>query len=368
MGKNPELHSPSPSSSFSQWLPLLLMTALISVLFFDVARSFLTALLMAGIVAEISGPINRFLKGKLWNNKILAASGTLLVLLLAIIIPLIVIAGLAANQAANMTSGAVDLYENLASQPNPFVLPDWLPYEDNIEEIWPIVVTKIQDLVLSAAGFLASALAALTKGTAWFFLNLFIFLYAMYFFLQMDRPIISQVLSFTTLSPELQESLEERIISVSRATLKGTVLIGIIQGGLGGLGFWAAGIQAPMFWAVVMAVASVIPAVGAAAVVFGGAIYLGLEGETGKAITLALWAMLVVGTIDNILRPILVGRDAQMHDILILIGTLGGLSVFGAVGLVLGPVLAGLFTTVWTAVRDMNSNTPQPTPTEQIPE
>lgn len=368
MENNPELHTPSTSSSFSQWLPLLLMTALISVLFFDVARSFLTALLMAGIAAEISNPINRFLKEKLWGNKILASTGTLIVLLMAIIIPMIVIAGLAANQAAGMTSGAVVLYENLAARPNPFVLPDWLPYEDNIEELWPVIITKIQDLVLSAAGFLAGALAALTKGTAWFFLNLFIFLYAMYFFLQMDRPIISQVLSFTTLTPELQGSLEERIISVSRATLKGTVLIGIIQGGLGGIGFWAAGIQAPMFWAVVMAVASVIPAVGATFVVFGGAIYLGIEGETGKAIILALWAMLVVGSIDNILRPILVGRDAQMHDILILIGTLGGLSVFGAVGLVLGPVLAGLFTTVWTAVRDMNSDTISTSPAEHTSE
>lgn len=358
MGHDPENQNFLMPTPLSQWLPLFLMTALISVLFFDVARSFLTALMMAAIAAEMSTPVNRYFRKKMWDNKILAAAGTLLVLLASIIFPLIIIAGLAANQAAGLTSGAVVIYENIASKPNPFVLPEWLPFEDYIEDAWPVIVAKIQELVLSVAGFFASTLAALTKGTASFFLNLFIFLYAMYFFLQLDRPIISQVLSFTTLPMELQESLGERIISVSRATLKGTVLIGIIQGGLGGLGFWAVGIQAPVFWAVVMAVASVIPAVGAGSVVFGGAIYLGLDGQTGKAILLALWAMLVVGTIDNILRPTLVGRDAQMHDILILIGTLGGLSMFGVVGLVLGPVLAGLFTTIWTAVRDMNTSDP----------
>jgi len=135
-------------------------------------------------------------------------------------------------------------------------------------------------------------------------------------------------------------------LSVSRATIKGTLIIGIIQGTLGGIGFAVAGIGSAVFWGALMAILSVLPGIGSALVWVPGVIYLLLTGNVVAGVLLAAWCAGVVGTIDNVLRPILVGRDTEMPDLLILLSTLGGLSLFGASGLVLGPVLAALFMTV----------------------
>jgi predicted PurR-regulated permease PerM len=134
---------------------------------------------------------------------------------------------------------------------------------------------------------------------------------------------------------------------VSRATIKGTLVIGIVQGVLAGLSFWIAGIPNTVFWGTIMAVLSIIPGVGAALVWIPGVIYLIVVGNVATAVGVGLWCAIVVGTADNFLRPRLVGRDTKMHDLLILLATLGGLVMFGALGIVLGPVLAALFLTVW---------------------
>jgi predicted PurR-regulated permease PerM len=124
-------------------------------------------------------------------------------------------------------------------------------------------------------------------------------------------------------------------------------VIGIIQGALAGLGFWAAGIDGSAFWGTIMAILSIVPGIGAALVWVPAVIYLYITGQTLTATLLLAWCAAVVGTIDNILRPRLVGKDAKMPDLLILIGTLGGLFLFGAIGFIVGPIVCGLFLTVW---------------------
>jgi predicted PurR-regulated permease PerM len=351
-----------------RWLALIALTVLVTVLFVDVALPFLSALILAAIAAALASPLYQFLLSRVGNRPSLASFGTLLIMLTAIIAPLIGIAYLAAGEAAGLTVKTVEIYEEISQGVDEFRLPDWVPFRDEIINAWPKISSKIEDLVGSIAAFLATSLSHLTRGTAVFFLNLFIFLYAMFFFLQMGRPIIQQVLSHTALPPDLQKTLDERIVSVSRATIKGTLLIGIVQGALGGLGFWVTGIEGAIFWAVIMAIASVIPGVGAAFVVIGGAIYLGIEGAVPQAIGLALWAVLVVGTVDNVLRPILVGRDAQIHDIYILVGTLGGLAAFGPVGLIFGPVLAGLFQSVWRTLKEVSDTPREKSSAEVVPQ
>jgi predicted PurR-regulated permease PerM len=351
-----------------RWLALIALTVLVTVLFVDVALPFLSALILAAIAAALASPLYQFLLSRVGNRPSLASFGTLLIMLTAIIAPLIGIAYLAAGEAAGLTVKTVEIYEEISQGVDEFRLPDWVPLRDEIINAWPKISSKIEDLVGSIAAFLATSLSHLTRGTAVFFLNLFIFLYAMFFFLQMGRPIIQQVLSHTALPPDLQKTLDERIVSVSRATIKGTLLIGIVQGALGGLGFWVTGIEGAIFWAVIMAIASVIPGVGAAFVVIGGAIYLGVEGAVPQAIGLALWAVLVVGTVDNVLRPILVGRDAQIHDIYILVGTLGGLAAFGPVGLIFGPVLAGLFQSVWRTLKEVSDTPREKSSAEVVPQ
>ncbi|MCA9738411.1 MAG: AI-2E family transporter, partial [Gemmatimonadetes bacterium] len=156
-----------------------------------------------------------------------------------------------------------------------------------------------------------------------------------------------RMLYLLPLSPEDENRLVERFVSVTRATLKGSMVIGILQGALAGVAFWLAGVQGAAFWGTVMVVLSVIPGVGAALVWIPAVLYLLAVGSVGAGIGLGIWCAVVVGTIDNFLRPKLVGRDTKMSDLLILLSTLGGIVFFGAVGFILGPIVAAVFVTVW---------------------
>ena len=139
----------------------------------------------------------------------------------------------------------------------------------------------------------------------------------------------------------------EKFTSVTRATLKGTAVIGILQGIVAGLAFAVVGIPSAVFWGTIMTILSVIPGIGSALVWGPAAVILAASGHYAKAIGLALFCGLVVGSLDNFLRPRLVGKDTQMHELLILFGTLGGIFMFGAVGIIIGPIVAALFVTVW---------------------
>jgi predicted PurR-regulated permease PerM len=155
------------------------------------------------------------------------------------------------------------------------------------------------------------------------------------------------VLAYLPLTEADKQRMVGKFVSVTRATLKGTILIGVAQGLLGGLAFWAVGIDGAIFWGTVMTVLSIIPGVGGALVWVPAAIILMTTGEVWRGIALALFCALVVGSVDNVLRPRLVGQDTKMHELLIFFSTLGGLMFFGAMGFILGPILAALFVTAW---------------------
>lgn len=335
-----------------RWLALLTATILISIIFFQVIAPFVIPLLLAAIAAAMMGPVNQRLCKALGGRKTLASVLSLLFLAVAILGPLFGIVYLAAIQAAGLTDTVRDTAQNLSESQIENILPKWLPYEGEIEQLWPKIVQKIGEFTHAAANYFVSILPAVTRGAANMFLSLFVFIYALFFFLQMDPPIMVRVLGYTGLHKSIQDQLIERIISISRATIKGTLLIGVIQGALGGISLWVVGISGFAFWSVVMMILSVIPGLGAPSVLVGAAIYLATQGDWTSAVGLAAWAILAVGTVDNILRPILVGRDAKLHDVMILISSLGGLGVFGITGLVLGPVLAGLFVSIWSTLAD----------------
>lgn len=362
--------SAKTSRSVVALISLATATLIVTFAFFEIIRPFLSALVLAAICSVLVQPLYRAVLARVGNRSGLASTITVLMGIVIVIGPLIGIAYLATTQASGLMEGADQLLDNLsedveALKLGTFDFPEWMPFRQDLTEAGPQIVEKVEQMLGSIASFLASSLSGLTNGTASFFLGLFTFLYAMFFFLPMKTSAFRPVLANTGLGVELQEKLNERIVSVSRATIKGTLLIGVIQGALGGFGFWMAGIEGAAFWSVIMAIAAAIPGLGATAVVIGGAIYLAIQGAMTTAIGLALWAVLVVGTIDNILRPTLVGRDAQMSDLMIFVSTLGGLAMFGVSGLIFGPVVAGLFITIWHAVAetslrfDRGKNKPQ---------
>ncbi len=343
---------PSLSPDTLRWTTLVLVTALITLMFLGMIRAFIIPLIMAAIVAELSRPLYRRVQRLMGGRRNLPAAATVILIMVLVILPVIFIATIAGQQALSLSRSIVTIVNTATERAAEVELPQWFPYKDNFDDLGPEIASKIGDIVTTVARYTVSTLSQVTRGTALFFLDTFTFLYALFFFMQMRTPVMRQVLSYTGLAPATQQKLAERAVSISRATIKGTLVIGIVQGTLGGIGFYFAGIEGPIFWGMVMAILSIIPGLGPSLVLMIGVIYLAAIGQTAAAIGLGLWTALAVSTIDNILRPILVGRDTQMHDILILVSTFGGLGMFGAVGLVLGPVVAGLFVTIWTTLSE----------------
>jgi len=262
--------------------------------------------------------------------------------------PLFAVLGVGANEALRVTETVRPQLERVVQRPGEFnrrlrVLPGYHYFEPYRGQIF----AKAGELVGSMSAFMFSALSATTRATALFIFHFVILLYTMFFFLTGGPGLLAGVLEYLPLTEADKERMLDKFVSVTRATLKGTVLIGIAQGLLGGLAFWAAGIDGAIFWGTVMTVLSIIPGIGGALVWLPAAIILITTGEVWRGLALAAFCGLIIGSVDNLLRPLLVGRDTQMHELLIFFSTLGGLMLFGVMGFIVGPILAALFVTVW---------------------
>ncbi|MGA7883464.1 MAG: AI-2E family transporter, partial [Terrimicrobiaceae bacterium] len=257
--------------------------------------------------------------------------------------------GLVVRQALAVSEQAIPWLQERFGVASSIDVQAWLvehfPWASDLLPSREEIVKNVGTAAKAAGGFLVSWASAFTAGTAGFFLQFFVMLYAMFFFLKDGRSILQRIFYYMPLRHEDEVRMLERFVSVTRATIKGTLLIGLIQGVLAGIAFYFAGIDGAAFWGTIMVFLSVIPAVGAALVWVPAVIYLFVIGSPLAAILLGIWCAGVVGTIDNFLRPTLVGKDAEMPDLLILIGTLGGLFLFGPIGFIVGPVVCGLFLT-----------------------
>jgi predicted PurR-regulated permease PerM len=175
----------------------------------------------------------------------------------------------------------------------------------------------------------------------------FLMLYLLFFFLRDGRALLNAMVQALPLGDVRERRLLNKFAEVARATIKGTLVIGLVQGAMGGILFWVLGIEAAVLWGVVMGLLSLLPAVGAALVWIPAAALLIASGELLKGVVLLVGGTVLIGLADNVLRPLLVGRDTEMPDYLILVSTLGGLALFGLSGVIIGPIVAALFLVVW---------------------
>lgn len=327
---------------------LLFLVVGISIAFLMLLQSFLMTILLAATFTGLTYPAYARLTRALGGRRYAASGITLLMVILVVILPLIGILSVVLNQAMRVTGSITPVVERFLSEPT--FLDQQLERIPGIEFIEPYrndIVTRAGDLVRALGGFLIGSLSNTTRGTVSFVFHFFILLYTMFFLLVDGPAMLRRVLSYLPLTEDDGQQIKDRFVSVTRATIKGTIVIGIIQGAASGLAFWAVGIPDVAFWTVVMIVLSILPLIGAALVWVPAAVILAATGHLTQAVALVIFCSLIVGSIDNVLRPRLVGRDTKMHDLMILFSTLGGLIVFGPVGFILGPVLAGLFVTSW---------------------
>jgi predicted PurR-regulated permease PerM len=327
---------------------LILLVVAISAAFVAMIRMFLLTLLLAAIFAGIARPLYLRILPRFGGHRPLASIATLLLLLVLVIVPLSLLASAVASEALRIAENVRPWIEARLEQPS---LIDEslrrLPFAQHIEPYRAQIMTRAAELVGNIGTLLANALSAATRGTVLFFFHFFILLYAMFFFLKDGPRLLQSMMSYLPLEDADKERMLDKFTSVTRATLKGTLFIGVTQGVLTGLAFWAVGIDGAIFWTTVMIALSVIPGVGGALVWVPAVILLLAQGAIAKGLGLAVFCALVVGSIDNVLRPRLVGRDTKMHDLMILFSTLGGLMLFGVSGFIVGPILAALFITVW---------------------
>lgn len=352
----PGLHRSTASSTMAgmrtredtafTWLLLLVTLAFAWILW-----PFFGAVLWAIVGAILFVPLQRRLTARMGGRRTLAAFVTLLVILLIVILPLAFLSAALVGEAtglyARMKSGEVD-FARYARQVFD-ALPAWAVAVLDGQGLtdFAAVQERVSQGLLAASQFIAARVLTFGQGTLDFVVDFFVMLYLLFFLLRDGDELVGQIRTALPLEPRRRDALLVNTGVVIRATVKGNVVIAILQGALGGLIFWILGINSPLLWGVLMAVLSLLPAVGTALVWGPVAIYFLATGSVTQGLVLVAYGVLVIGLVDNVARPLLVGRDTKMPDYIVLISTLGGLAILGINGFVLGPVVAALFIAAW---------------------
>jgi len=333
---------------------LLVLVMAISALFLVMIRQFLMAIFMAGLFSAMAHPLYRWLCRRLGGRENMASMLTICGIVILVLIPLSLLITVVAGQAVHVGQSVTPWVESFVREPG--ALSHYLekiPYYDQILPYRDMILEKAGQAVGLISNFLIDSLQSITKMTVNAIFNVVIMLYVMFYFLTMGSQLLEKILYYLPLAHHDEERLLHRFTSVTRATMKSTLIIGMLQGGLCGLAFYLAGIQGAVFWGTVMAVMSIIPAFGTAIIWGPALVILALTGDfTGVAILTVICGLLA-GNLDNVLRPRLVGKDTEMHDLFVLFGTLGGIALFGILGIIIGPIISALFITIWEIYGDV---------------
>ncbi len=329
----------------------LLLIVAVSLAFGWILWPFHGAVLWAIVFAILFMPLCRRLTRSMQQRRTLAAVATVLIVVLLVILPLALV-------TVSLLREATGVYERIQSGGLSFgrlfqqvleALPAWAT---SLLDRFGLtnfgdVLERFSSGLLQGSQFLAARAISIGQNTFEFIVNLFLMLYLLFFLLRDGEALVRRIRSAIPLREAQQQALFSKFAVVIRATVKGNIVVAMVQGSLGGLIFWLLGIHAPLLWGVLMAFLSLLPAVGAAVVWLPVAIYLLATGNVWGGIILIAFGMFVIGLVDNVLRPILVGGDTKMPDYVVLISTLGGIAVFGLNGFVIGPVIAAMFIASW---------------------
>lgn len=341
-----------------------ILLAIVTIAFFWVLQPFFGAVFWGVILAIIFTPLNNLLTRKMRGHPNLAALITLLLCLLVVVLPMFLVTASLLNETTAVVHQIRSGHINFTAYFEQAVaaLPSSL--NSALTRLELNDVASIQEKLATAAGqisqYLATQALSIGQNTFQFVISFGVMLYLLFFLLRDGAKLTRRIRLALPLSEEHKQMLLLKFTGVIRATIKGNLAVAALQGLLGGLLFAVLGIQGAVLWGVVMAVLSLLPAVGAGLIWGPVAIYFLLTGVIWKGITVIAFGALVIGAVDNVLRPILVGKDTKMPDWVILISTLGGMALFGINGFVIGPLIAALFIASWdlfVSMRETESNT-----------
>lgn len=328
----------------------LLLLALVSLEFFALVRPFVQPVIWAVTLAVIFHPVYRWMRDRTGGKEGRAATLTTILIFFVVLLPVVGVVTAMVNEGfaiyQKVESGEYDLQRLVGQvQERLPVVQEFLRERGvNVADVQARITTAAGDLGQRAVAYVTNALSNVVGIVVGFF----VMLYLIYFFLKDGYRILGKIIEALPIGDEHEWRMISRFGATARATIKGSVVVGLVQGTIGGIAFAVLGISGPIFWGVIMVIASLIPTVGTALVWAPAALYLLATGAVGKGIALVVVGVLVIGMVDNFLRPVLVGRESGVPDWIVLLVSFGGLALFGLSGLVIGPVVAALFLTVWT--------------------
>ncbi|MDM0115851.1 AI-2E family transporter [Variovorax sp. J22R133] len=342
----------------------LLLLAAVTVAFVWVLFPFFGAVMWAVCLAILFTPIYKRLVKKLGGRRNLSAIITLSVALVIVILPISVVAVSLVDELSlvsqKMRSGDINFTKYF--QQMVAIVPHWVLDLLNRFGLGNFegLINKLSQGAAAASQAIATHALSIGQNTFNFLVSFALMLYLLYFFLRDGGDLSKTMRNALPLAKPHTHFLLNKFTTVIRATIKGNIAVAAAQGVIGGLAFWFLGVQGALLWGVLMAFLSLLPAVGAALIWAPVAIYFLATGEIWKGVTLIVIGVVVVGLVDNILRPLLVGKDTQMPDYIVLMSTVGGLALFGINGFVIGPVIAAMFMAAWDLFATATDNADEP--------
>lgn len=315
-----------------------LLIGVFSALFLYVLQPFFYPLFWAAVIAILVYPYYEHL-ARLIRSRSAASIIMVLSVLVLIILPVILVGFLVVKESVNLYAAAKD--SNFVLQPISEIFSGTFlaPYLVQIKALWQEYATEVTQ---SVGGFVVGSFKTITQNTINFFGMLFLCLYSLFFLLKDGKKILSRIMELSPLGDKYDRALFNKFSETVVATLQSTLFLGLIQGFIGGVLFYATGVPGALVWGVVMVALSIIPAAGSFLVWIPAALIQFAIGNVWQGVTILAVGFGIISVIDNVLRPLLVGKEMEMHPIIVLFSTLGGLVIFGISGFVIGPVLAAL--------------------------
>jgi predicted PurR-regulated permease PerM len=339
-----------------QQASFLLLLAAVSLMMVIISWPFFSSLLWATLAAIIFQPLYRRMLISLRGRRNLAASLSLLVIFFTVLVPALYLGTLVVEQAIALVTSLQENPINLAAEYQKLyrMLPQPLQQiiADNGWTNLSAAQARLQELLSESLGLIASNALSIGGGALSFILSFVLGLYVVFFLLRDGERIGRIVLKTVPIERSIADRLADRFLRIVRATIKGTGVVGLVQGTAGGIMLAVVGVPSPFLLGVLMVILAIIPVVGTAAVWLPAGIWLLATGQIWQGLFVLVVGFVVISSIDNVLRPILVGRDTGIPDWIILVTTLGGISLAGFSGIVLGPLVGGLFLACWSILQE----------------
>ncbi len=348
-------HTPRRTDQL-QHASFLLILAVVSLMMAVIVWPFATALLWAALAAIMFQPLYRWMLRKMRGRRNPAAVTSLLVIFFAVLVPALWLATLVVQEALTLVASLQQQPIDLAATFDKVygMLPQ-AAQEAVDRSGWADVSsaqTKLQELLTASAGMIASQAVSIGSGALSFILSFAVGLYVMFFLLRDGERIGRTLLNTAPVERSISERLAERFLGIVRATIKGSGVVGLVQGVLAGISFLIVGLESALLFSVLTTIFALVPVIGAGAIYIPVGLWLLVTGAVWQGAFVLIFGVIVISNADNVLRPILVGRDTGIPDWIILVTTLGGISLLGFSGIVLGPLVAGLFLASWSILQE----------------